>query len=469
MMRSSPWSALGLNLRLLALMTGLLVSAAVPASAFCGYFVAKGDSSMFNRVSKVVIARHLDRTVITMANDYRGDPSEFALVIPTPTVLGRDQINVAEPALVDHLDAFTAPRLVEYFDEDPCMQRRFRALAMQSARVEDAEGAAARDKALGVKVEAEYTVGEYDIQILSAEQSGGLGTWLRENGYNVAEEADKVLGDYIAKGMKFFVTKVNLGEKARSGRTYLRPLQIAFESENFMLPIRMGMLNADGEQELFVFSITRGGRVESANYRTVKMPSGDELPVHVREKFGEVYPALFAEQARREPGVAFLEYAWNMNWCDPCAADPLSRAELRTLGAWWVAPDTGAKPLPGTVPQPRPGTRIMPRPGQGPVDAFVTRLHMRYDATSHPDDITFRLTDNAENFQTRYVIRHPWNGEATCPAADLYRQTLPHRMEQEAQRLASLTGWPIDGIRDQMSIPEKPDTKWWNDIWQRAE
>ena len=126
-MRSSPWSALGLHLRLLALMTGLLVSAAVPASAFCGYFVAKGDSSMFNRVSKVVIARHLDRTVITMANDYRGDPSEFALVIPTPTVLGRDQINVAEPALVDHLDAFTAPRLVEYFDEDPCMQRRFRA------------------------------------------------------------------------------------------------------------------------------------------------------------------------------------------------------------------------------------------------------------------------------------------------------------------------------------------------------
>jgi hypothetical protein len=382
-MRPRPRSVPGLNLRLLALLTGLLLAAAAPASAFCGYYVAKGGSDLFNKASKVVLARNLDRTVITMANDYRGDPSEFAIVIPTPSVLGRDQINVAEPALVDHLDAFTAPRLVEYFDEDPCLQRRFRALAMQSARVEDAEGAAARNKALGVTVEAEYTVGEYDIQILSAEQSGGLGTWLRENGYGVSEAADKVLGDYIAMGMKFFVAKVNLGEKARSGRSYLRPLQIAFESPDFMLPIRMGMLNADGQQELFVFTVTQGGRVETANYRTVKMPSGDELPVHVREKFGDVYTALFAEQVRREPGVAFLEYAWNMSWCDPCAADPLSRAELRTLGAWWVAPDVTPTPLPGTVPQPRPGTRIMPRPGPGPVDAFVTRLHLRYDATSH--------------------------------------------------------------------------------------
>jgi len=458
-----------LNLPLLAIMTILLGGAAVPASAFCGYFVAKGDSSMFNEVSKVVLARNLDRTVITMANDYRGDPSEFALVIPTPTVLGRDQIHVTEPAILDHLDAFTAPRLVEYFDEDPCMQRRFKTMAMQSSRMEDAVGTPDRDKALGVTVEAEYTVGEYDIQVLSAEQSGGLATWLRENGYSVPASSDKVLGSYIAMGMKFFVARVNMGEKARSGRTYLRPLQIAFESPDFMLPIRMGMLNAEGTQELFVLAITQGGRVESANYRTVKMPSGDELPVHVRDSFPDVYRALFAEQVKREPGVAFLEYAWNMSWCDPCAADPMSRAELRTLGAWWVTPDTSARPLPGTVPQPRPGARIMPRPGQGPVDAFVTRLHMRYDATTHPDDLMFRLTDNVENFQTRYVIRHPWNGAATCPAADLYRQTLPHRMEQEAQRLASLTGWPIDGIRGEMSIPEKPDTKWWNDIWKQAE
>ena len=33
-----------------------------------------------------------------------------------PTFLKREQIHVGEKALVDHLDAYSAPRLVEYFD-----------------------------------------------------------------------------------------------------------------------------------------------------------------------------------------------------------------------------------------------------------------------------------------------------------------------------------------------------------------
>ena len=69
------------------------------AHAFCGFYVAKADTKMFNRASKVAISRADNRTVITMANDYEGDPAEFALVIPTPTVLQETQINVAEPAL----------------------------------------------------------------------------------------------------------------------------------------------------------------------------------------------------------------------------------------------------------------------------------------------------------------------------------------------------------------------------------
>ena len=58
--------------------------------------------------------------MLTMANDFKGDPKEFAVVIPVPTVLQKDQIHVGEKALLDHLDAYSSPRLVEYFDEDPC-------------------------------------------------------------------------------------------------------------------------------------------------------------------------------------------------------------------------------------------------------------------------------------------------------------------------------------------------------------
>ena len=97
-----------------------LVTLAGPASAFCGFYVAKADSKLFNKSSKVVLARDGDTTAITMASDYEGEPKEFAVVIPVPTFIERKQIGVVEMKTIDHLDAFTAPRLVEYRDEDPC-------------------------------------------------------------------------------------------------------------------------------------------------------------------------------------------------------------------------------------------------------------------------------------------------------------------------------------------------------------
>ena len=137
-----------------------------------------------------------------------------------------------------------------------------------------------RANSLGVTIEATYTVGEYDILILSAKQSGGLQTWLLENGYTVPMGAHRVLASYIRQGMKFFVAKVNLGEQKRLGFAYLRPLQVAYESSKFMLPLRLGMVNADGPQELFVFAITKNGRVETTNYRTVRLPSGGEIGLY---------------------------------------------------------------------------------------------------------------------------------------------------------------------------------------------
>jgi len=93
------------------------------ANAFCGFYVARADTSLFNRASQVVLVRDGDRTVITMANDFEGDVKDFAVVVPVPTFIERSQINVGDKAVIDHLDAYTSPRLVEYFDPDPCIAR----------------------------------------------------------------------------------------------------------------------------------------------------------------------------------------------------------------------------------------------------------------------------------------------------------------------------------------------------------
>lgn len=406
----------------------------------------------------MVIARNGDRTVIGMMNDYEGDLEEFALVVPVPVVLEEGQIHVGERKLFERLDAFSAPRLVEYHDPDPCRRDVWEGemLRMPGPAMKARDEAGGRKRSLGVTVEAEYTVGEYDIVILSAKESAGLEIWLRENGYHIPEGASRALQPYVRQKLKFFVARVNLAEQAETGLSYLRPLQFAFESEKFVLPVRLGMLNAKGPQDLIVYALSKNGRVETTNYRTVKLPTGMDLPVHVKDEFADFYRAMFREQAEREElSAVFTEYFWNMGWCDPCAADPLSRDELRGLGVFWL--DEGANDE---------SVRRMPR--GGPLPVMVTRLHVRYTPATLPEDLVFQETRDQQNYQARYVLRHAWKGSPTeCSAAENYFERLRQRRETEAKTLADLTGWELASIRDKMSLEGAPaePTPWWHRLW----
>jgi hypothetical protein len=251
-----------------------------------------------------------------------------------------------------------------------------------------------------------------------------------------------VLGSYIRQNMRFFVARVNLKEQSRLGFTYLRPLQVAYESPKFMLPIRLGMVNADGPQELLLYALTRRGRVETTNYRTVKVPSDVDVPIFVKDDFGGFYRALFSRQVRREGGTAvFLEYAWNTSGCDPCATDPPTRPELRSLGAFWQGSDSS------------------------PSDVFLTRLHVRYDGRHFPEDLVLQETADQATFQGRYVLRHPYGGPISC-GAEIYRRELDRRHEKEATTLASLTGWGNQRIRSRMGLgAEVSAPKWYEKLW----
>jgi hypothetical protein len=442
-------------------MKRLVSSAAVLAIAlwsapnllgFCGFYVGKADAKLFNKASQVVLVRDGDRTVMTMANDFQGDLEEFAVVIPVPTVLTREQIHVGDKRIVDHLDAYSAPRLVEYMDANPCWTTRFDSAIAFSAAARAKPSVPAPAQSLGVTIEAQYTVGEYDILILSAQQSAGLETWLRQNGYKIPVGASAVVASYLKQNMRFFVAKVNLAEQAKLGFSYLRPLQVAYESPKFMLPIRLGTVNANGPQELYVYALTRKGRVETTNYRTVRLPSDMDLPVYLKEpgEFARFYKAMFTRQVQQGDGrVLFLEYAWDMAWCDPCAASPLSNDELRQLGVFWTEPaDRGAP------------------------NVFLTRLHVRYDSAHFPEDLVFQETGDRTNFQGRYVLRHAWTGKDSCAAADGYRSALPERREREARSLASLTGWDVSEVRRKMNLGEAPAPAaearpWWERLWKK--
>ena len=411
------------------------------ALAFCGFYVAKADTKLYNQASQVVIARNGDRTILTMANDYQGEVKDFALVVPVPVVLQKEQVNVGDPQVIERLDNFSAPRLVEYFDSDPCTPPPVFDGAFGQPLAAPTLGRGAREESLGVTVEARFTVGEYDIVILSAKESNGLETWLKENGYRIPSGASRLLQPYIRQGLKFFVAKVNLAEFEKAGYKLLRPLQMAYESPRFMLPIRLGTINATSEQDLVLYILSPKGQVEIANYRTVKVPSDAQIPLFVKDEFGDFYKAMFQTAYQREgKKVAFMEYAWNMAWCDPCSAEPLTNEELKKAGVFWLNSNNQN-------------------------NVFITRLHVRYTANKFPEDLIFQETANTEQFQGRYVLRHPFTGEMDCDAGKDYQESLPERFEEEAQTLAKLTGWKVDNIRRKMNIPENQSQNWWHNVW----
>ena len=412
------------------------VAFAPSAHAFCGFFVGKAGASLFNEASQVMMVRDGGKTTITMLNDYKGELTDFALVVPVPVVLKRDDIRVADKKVFERIDAYSAPRLAEYYDANPCDRREYDRYRLDSAPRPSTGSARPQERALGVEVEARYTVGEYDIVLLSASQSDGLETWLVQNGYRIPAGAARALRPYIRQNMKFFVARVNLKEQAKSGFSYLRPLQFRFESARFMLPVRLGMINAQGPQDLIVYVLSRHGRVEATNYRTVKLPANMELPTFLKRpgEFTRFYRAMFDRQASREKhSIVFTEYFWDMAWCDPCAADPLTVAELREAGVTWVA-EAGRRRGPGAQP------------------VVLTRLHVRYTKETFPEDLVLQETRDRANFQTRYVLRHPWRGSifqcvGALDAYWRYRGSVAEREERAAQALASLTGWDIADIR----------------------
>lgn len=340
--------------------------------AFCGFFVAKVDAEMFNNRSEVAIAHQGDRATYSLAFDYKGDPEEFALVLPVPVVLKKEDVRVISDNLFQRLNDFTAPRLVRY--DAPQQFRRNGPVLADEALPESAP----------VRVIERFSVGEYDVVILSATESNALESWLRENQYQLPGGSARYLQPYIDKNLFFFVVKVNFEAQQRLGFKDLRPLQFTVaNSDNIMLPFQLGKINSEGTQSIIVYFLSMYGRAEASNYTNVMIPSNFAVPQEIEPRFGEFYKDLLASTIKatgRETVVT--EYAWDTASCDPCSSEPLNPEELKELGIR--------------------GDR-----------AFITRLHLQYAKDTYNQDLEFRITGDRRTHQGRYILtpRTAWVGE----------------------------------------------------------
>jgi hypothetical protein len=390
------------------------------ADAFCGFYVSGSGEKMFNDATQVVLMRDGTRTVLSMQNDYQGALEDFAMVVPVPVVLHEQDVKTLPRTAFDHTDALGSPRLVEYWEQDPCPRPEDDARSMDAAKAAPASVASRgagmserRDES--VKIEARFNVAEYKILILSATDSTGLETWLTQNHYKIPPGAAPLLRPYVEGGSKFFVAKVDPKKVAmQGGHAALSPIRFHYDSEELALPIRLGMANSSGTQDLIVNILSSSKRYEVANYKNVFIPTNFDVKPVVKARFAEFYAALFDKTIAATPGAVVTEYAWTAvpNYhCDPCTSEDISNPDLMTLGGDIVG---------GPIAQGR---------------FVLTRLHARYAKGDMKDDLRFReakpVTGGREQwtkqgleygaspsaqsfFQARYAIRHGWTGAIQC-------------------------------------------------------
>ncbi|PZR17426.1 MAG: hypothetical protein DI536_03630 [Archangium gephyra] len=392
------------------------------AYAFCGFYVAGGGAELFNNATQVVLMREGTRTVLSMQNNYQGPPEDFAMVIPVPVVLKKENVKTLSKSIFGRVDTLAAPRLVEYWEMDPCFVEppmmslgTLGGMGTGGGRMLSKGGGGAM-----VVVEAQFEVGEYEIVVLSAKDALALEKWLKDNKYKLPGGAEPLFRPYIQQGMKFFVARVNAKKVTfEKGMAQLSPLRFFYDSEKFELPIRLGLINAKDKQDLIVHILARGQRYEVANYPNVTIPTNIDLVPSARSEFPYFYVSLFDRTLKSKPNAVVTEYAWQASSCDPCPTSPLSPEDFQTLGAD-VVPSKGQVKDPW---DPRQGWTL-------------TRLHARYDKSSLGEDLVFKaakaivggrefLTDGKQleqgfrndeinNFQARYAIRYPWTGEVKC-------------------------------------------------------
>jgi len=358
----------------LGLVLGALAITAGRADAFCGFYVG-GGGKLVNDATQVVLMRDGTRTVLAMQNDYKGPLEDFAMVIPVPVVLHQADVKILHADVFERVEALGSPRLVEYWEEDPCPPENGIYGGLLGNEVGEMNGSFGFGRSGfgpggggSVRIDAKFDVGEYQIVILSATDSSGLEAWLRDQHYKIPDGAEPLLRPYVESGSKFFVAKVD-AKKVHlvDGHAALSPIRFHYDSDEFSLPIRLGLASSAGKQDLIVNILSKAKRYEVANYKNVFIPTNFDVRPSVKTRFAEFYAALFDKTIEANPRAVVTEYAWTATrnyHCDPCAELDVTTADLLALGGDVV--------------------------GESIANDFVlTRLHARYGKADMKDDLRF--------------------------------------------------------------------------------
>lgn len=304
-----------------------MLTLALLSPAFACPTIATGTPSALSfDVAQVAIVRQGERTTFSVSINPVGEAQRFALVLPVPEIIAESDITTLDSAIFANLDGYSAPRHVT----DAGCGGSYGGAQSDTADADDGGGG---DRG-NVDVEAHYLVGDYEIVILSADESTGLNDWLDAHGYYLPAGAEPRLAEYIDAGSYFLAAKVADAAATASGDA-LAPLQISYNNSVFSIPLRLATLNSPGEQDMVIYAITdmADGRVGIANYPEFDVPDKCIWGDAAADDFHEVYEDLFttAWDGVGDAGWT-VEYAGGAYDCNPCSGVNVTDEDLTALG-----------------------------------------------------------------------------------------------------------------------------------------
>lgn len=456
-----------------------------PAAAFPGFFASKKQDPIKTYSTQIAVMKRGADTVVTVMPDYEGPLEGFAMVMLLPADATIEKVTTLKRDFIDRLDALSAPRFHEYWEQDPCdpgpvEQEWERNLKVQGnaggplgGGAPTPEGGALKPaKELFLDVKARQKEGEYKFTLLEA--GADVPGWLAKNGYKAPEGTAAALAPYGALRPLIAEVDPKRIELVGGDRAQLSPVRFATSQPFDTIPSRLGLLNAPKQQELIIFVLDPESRYEAKNYTTLFPPTNIHIDFSAKERMGEFYNALYDRILAKHPQSFLAEYAWPHDGCgQPCATEPLMIHELLSLGA-----DVFEQSVPEAERHPKPPELtkdeekafketlkgLKPKEKREREKTFkeeratvverqallarhkylVSRLHYRYDDKTLPKDpqigqaapatggiaqpkgkdgeaSTEVKTGDVNKLQTRYTNFHPWVPVIQCQQPDRYR------------------------------------------------
>lgn len=474
-----------------ALLSSALLAAAPSAEAMPGFYVGKKESVGTAHAAHVAVMPRGDHTIVSVMPDYEGSLEPFALVMPVPADVTVEKVKTLKREFLDRLEMLTAPRFMEFWEMDPCdpgpLEQEWERSKLASAETAflgggQVGGEKKVPKEMLLTVEPDFKQGEYTINVLGKDQAGDLAGYLKGKGYVLTDKGAAAIKPYVDAGMNVLVAEVDTKRVELVGgeRASLSPIRYATQTAVTKIPAKLGLVNIDKKQELFIYVLSADQRYEVKNYGNLFPPTNISVDFVVKERMGEFYGALHDMIQAKEPKSFMVEYAWPAEGCgQPCQNEALLPHELLSLGGdvlESLVPEEERNPEPPELteaekkaqdeelkalkPAERPKAKKQMEADRKELARrkallsrqkyMLTRLHHRYDASNLPDDpeigpaghvaggasipkgekmeisTEVKPADKSQ-MQTRYNHFHPWKGMMKCDKPERWRWGKPPR------------------------------------------